>query len=1221
MSALPPILEDLLNRKDSQGIKDYLEGLKATEKGLAFEQFLELVYKGNGYAAVRQGGRGDLGADILLYDPKKEGIYCIIQAKNHSSPLNRDDTAIELNKFETLASKKYGCKEFEIISINGFVASALKMKRWRLNLRDWSYVEKLIENYDPNNPSKPNVRLHSHNQTTFDSAIESLHGGSRVACIQATGTGKSYVIAKTMNEFSDGKKLVIAPSHHILKQQKDVVPWLKPSTQFMTYAGARNLEESELKELNPELIVLDEFHRAGAEAWGSGVDRILKNCPDAKVLGTTATPIRYLDGERDMSDELFDEEAVNLPLAEAIQRNILPSPEYVASLYTLNEEADNLLESLSNSALSDAEKKTIKAELEQAKIDWEKTSGVPQILKKYLSENLNNKFIVFCKNKEHLDELEDEVRKWIRKTKLFEDRETYRVYSGYKKSDANLEAFLEAKDKTTAHILLSIDMLNEGIHAPDVGAVLLFRPTESPRIFYQQIGRCLQVGTNSKPIIFDFVNNFQSIRAGDFLNDLQEAGEIERELREEFGLSADYLPEIHVHDESRAILETFQEIDERLGSWEINFQKLVAYKEEHGDCLVPRFFEDKQLATWVHSQRRTKKSGKLDPNKIKRLDGIGFVWDWLQEKWDNWFQQLRDYKEKHGNCVVSQGSENQDLGQWTSLQRVLHRKGKLERHRADALTNLGFSWDVREEAWEESYQQLKTYSQKHGHCLVPQHKTSLGKWVSRQRRAKAKGLLSLEKIKRLNEIGFDWDPDKTAWEQNFQELVDYKKRYENCMVPQGWGDRKLANWVNVLRRDMKKELIEPDRVKRLDDIGFVWNPMEEAWEEKYQELKAYYHEYGDCLVTKSLGVLYAWIRNQRKRHKNGKLDADKKTKLDALGFIWDVKEASWEEKCQELVDYKEQHGNCMVLRGWGDGKLATWVMTQRRTKKSGELDPNKIKRLDEIGFVWDAIEEIWEINFQKLVAYEETYGDCLVPRSFEDEQLATWVNSQRRYKKSGKLDPNKIKSLDEIGFVWGPFEKIWEINFQKLVAYKEEHGDCLVPIFFEDKQLATWVNSQRRTKKSGKLDPKKIKRLNEIGFVWDAIEEIWEIQFQKLLAYKKEHGDCLVPQRKEKYKQLAAWVTGQRTAKRNGKLSVDKIKRLNEIGFVWDPIEEIWEINFKKLVAYKEEYGNCSIPRSFEDKQLFTWVTNQRRSKKSGKLDPKKIKRLNEIGFVWDATK
>ncbi|MDC0281007.1 Helicase associated domain protein [Akkermansiaceae bacterium] len=823
MSALPPILKDLLNRKDSQGLKDYLEGLKATEKGLAFEQFLELVYKGNGYAAVRQGGRGDLGADILLYDPKKEGIYCIIQAKNHSSPLNRDDTAIELNKFETLASKKYGCKEFEIISINGFVASALKMKRWRLNLRDWSYVEKLIENYDPNNPSKPNIRLHSHNQTTFDSAIESLHEGSRVACIQATGTGKSYVIAKTMNEFSDGKKLVIAPSHHILKQQKDVVPWLKPSTQFMTYAGARNLEESELKELNPELIVLDEFHRAGAEAWGSGVDRILKNCPDAKVLGTTATPIRYLDGERDMSDELFDEEVVNLPLAEAIQRNILPSPEYVASLYTLNEEADNLLESLSNSALSDEEKKTIKAELEQAKIDWEKTLGVPQILKKYLSKNLNNKFIVFCKNKEHLDELEDEVRKWIRKTKLFEDRETYRVYSGYKKSDANLEAFLEAKDKNTAHILLSIDMLNEGIHAPDVGAVLLFRPTESPRIFYQQIGRCLQVGTNSKPIIFDFVNNFQSIRAGDFLNDLQEAGETERELREEFGLSADYLPEIHVHDESRSILETFQEIDERLGSWEINFQKLVAYKEEHGDCLVPQNWKDKSLANWVKTQRKFFET--LCEDRTNRLNEIGFVWEYHENIWELQFNKLLLYQKEHGHCLLPVSYRDKQLANWVKTQRKFKKEGELENPKVSKLNSIGFVWDPHDEKWIKRLTELKEYKRKNGDCMVPKASSSLGLWVYTQRQLKAKDALTVERVNALDALGFVWDPNKEKWESSFKKLTIYYQKHGHCLVPQTLSsDRQLGRWVNHQRQDRRHGRMIPERIKRLDEIDFVWDP-------------------------------------------------------------------------------------------------------------------------------------------------------------------------------------------------------------------------------------------------------------------------------------------------------------------------------------------------------------------------------------------------------------
>ncbi|MDA7896086.1 Helicase associated domain protein [bacterium] len=956
---MDPNLKKLLNRKDSQGIKEYLEGLKPTEKGLAFEKFLEGLYKGNGYAAVRQGGRGDLGADILLYDPKKEGIYCIIQAKNHSSPLSRDDTAIELNKFETLASKKYGCKEFEIISINGFVASALKMKRWRLNLRDWSYVEKLIENYDPNNPSMPNIRLHSHNQTTFDSAIESLNEGSRVACIQATGTGKSYVIAKTMNEFPDGKKLVIAPSHHILKQQKDVVPWLKPSTRFMTYAGARNLEESELKELNPELIVLDEFHRAGAEAWGGGVDRILKNCPDAKVLGTTATPIRYLDGERDMSDELFDEEAVNLPLAEAIQRNILPSPEYVASLYTLNEEADIILENLSKSALSDDEKNAIKAELEQVRIDWEKTSGVPQILKKYLSKNPNNKFIVFCKNKEHLDELEDEVRKWIRKTKLFEDRETYRVYSGYKKSDANLEAFLEAKDKNTAHILLSIDMLNEGIHAPDVGAVLLFRPTESPRIFYQQIGRCLQVGTNSKPIIFDFVNNFQSIRAGDFLNDLQEAGERERELRKEFGLSADYLPEIHVHDESRAILETFQEIDGRLDSWEINFQKLVAYKEENGDCFVPDRENYKGLNSWVNKQRAARKKGSLKVDKVKQLDSVGFIWDVLNYTWELQFRNLASYQEKHGDCLVSRNWHDRQLAQWVGTQRETKKSGEISAERIKRLDDLGFSWSPDQEAWDIQFQKLKSYKKDHGDCLVPQawNDKQLGSWVTTQRLKKNKGALSDTKIALLNDLGFVWDTKKHFWDLQFQKLEAYKKEHGDCLVKSSWPDKKLSGSVHRLRDSKKKGSLDSTKIRELDRIGFNWNPQDYdgAWETQFRKLKEFQTQYGHCRVPPSWDEgLNRWILTNRQSKKKGKLSTERLNRLEQLGFIWEAHQQAWETQFEKLLTYKKEYGDCLVPDKWvTDMTLAHWVGNQRQRRKKKTINRDRIKRLDEIGFVWD----------------------------------------------------------------------------------------------------------------------------------------------------------------------------------------------------------------------------------------------------------------------------
>ena len=1078
-------IQSLLKSKDSDGLKDYLGGLKPTEKGKAFEQFLELLYNGNGYAAVRQGGRGDLGADIVLYDSKKESVYCIIQAKNQSTRLTFEDTVSELNKFESKASKKHQCREFEIVSINGFVSEAYRLSRFRLNLRDWQYVEGLIRTYDPTKPNQPVIRLHSHNQSTFDAVMGALNGDKRASCIQATGTGKSYVIAKTMSQFPRDKKLVIAPSHYILNQQKSVAPWLNSTSKYVTYSSAANLKSADLKKLNPSLIVLDEFHRVGADIWGKGVERILGACPDAKVLGTSATPIRYLDGERDMSEELFDEEAVNLSLAEAIQRNILPSPNYIASLYTLNEEADNLLDELNKSALADEEKIKIKREIEQSKIDWEKSSGVSEVLKKYLSKKTHHKFIVFCKDKKHLDELEDEIRKWIRKTGLFEDRQTYRVYSGFKKSKANLEAFLQAKDKKTAHILMAVDMLNEGIHAPDVGAVLLFRPTESPRIFYQQIGRCLQVGSDAEPTIFDFVNNFQSIRAGDFLSDLQKAGQKEKERREDVGLRDGYLPHLHVHDECLRILKTFRAIEDRLGGWEIRFKELVAYKQEHGDCLVPiTWRQNKQLAIWVVGQRAGKKSGKLDADKITRLDELGFVWDPHDQAWEARFKELVAYKQEYSDCLVPISWKNKQLAVWVFTQRRIKRTATLPSDKIERLDALGFVWTPVEQVWEERFRELAAYRQRHGDCLVPYTLANkqLATWVTTQRGHRDK--LSMEKIKRLDALGFVWDPVDQSWEERFSELVAYKKKYGDCLVSSSWKNKQLARWV--VKQRAKRGALSSDKIKRLNALRFVWDPDEEFWEERFRELVAYRQKHGDCLVSRSWKnkQLFSWVVNRRARR--GTLSSDEIKRLDALGFVWDADKQRWEERFKELVAYKKEHGDCMVPQKWRNNKpLASWVGTQRQSKRKATLPSDKIKRLDALGFVWDPGEQVWEQRFRELVAHKKKHGDCLVPQKWTNKQLGSWVNTQRLSKRKSTLPSDKIKRLAALGFVWDPIEQTWEERFRELVAYKKEHGDCLVPITWKNKQLALWVFNQRRSKRKATLPSDKIERLHALGFVWD----------------------------------------------------------------------------------------------------------------------------------------
>ncbi len=104
---------------------------------------------------------------------------------------------------------------------------------------------------------------------------------------------------------------------------------------FFTYAKLMFMSKDEIAGIQPDYIILDEFHRCGAEMWGKGVQTLLNLYEDVPILGLSATNIRYLDNQRDMADELFDGNiASEMTLGEAIVRGILPPPKYVISVYS-----------------------------------------------------------------------------------------------------------------------------------------------------------------------------------------------------------------------------------------------------------------------------------------------------------------------------------------------------------------------------------------------------------------------------------------------------------------------------------------------------------------------------------------------------------------------------------------------------------------------------------------------------------------------------------------------------------------------------------------------------------------------------------------------------------------------------------------------------------------------------------------------------------------------
>ena len=249
--------------------------------------------------------------------------------------------------------------------------------------------------------------------------------------------------------------------------------------------------------------------------------------------------------------------------------------------------------------------------------------------------------------------------------------------------------------------------------------------------------------------------------------------------------------------------------------------------------------------------------------------------------------------------------------------------------------------------------ELLTYKAVHGNTDVPTDPLNkLWVWVRSQRQARTNGSLSQYRSQRLIEIGFNWDPRASKWDEMFNELLSYKAQHGNVNVPDDW-PTPLGTWVGKQRSSKSQCKLSDDRFQRLFDIGFTWDARESKWEAKYNELSAYRAKHGDVNIPHDRNSeLWRWVGTQRIFKKKGKLPPDKIQRLDEIGFIWDILDLQWESRFNDLLTYKAVHGNVNVPQGEPTG-LGAWVSTQRATKKANEISDERIQRLEEIGFEWE----------------------------------------------------------------------------------------------------------------------------------------------------------------------------------------------------------------------------------------------------------------------------
>lgn len=715
------------------------------------------------------------------------------------------------------------------------------------------------------------LKLFEHNRQAYEAAVNLMEETGRAAVIHPTGTGKSFIAFQLAADYPEKKILWLSPSEYIyqtqlenlkktLQEEENAVSDfhktlsfmddLKGQIQFFTYSKLM-MNEDEIKTLHPDIIILDEFHRCGAAEWGRSVKKLLDFYTQAKVLGLSATNIRYLDNRRDMAEELFDGcIASQMSLGEAIARNILPAPTYVISMYSYQEEMKRLQKRVEAESSAEEKNPNLKANqekiLEQLRRSLEQADGLDVVFKRHMKRK-DGKYIVFCADKEHMTEMISHVKEWFHLV----DSAPH-IYSVYYDNPATSQDFADYKADESDHLklLFCIDMLNEGIHVEGIDGVILLRPTVSPILYLQQIGRALNTGKGEEfhPVIFDIVNNFDSLYSIDALQK-----EFEENIRlipcTETGRSK-YHDAFRIIDELRDVRTLFGTLTNSLNvSWNTYYIEAKRYFEKHGNLKVQKKYVTEQglnLGMWLATQRRVyagKVLGILNEEQIQKLEDIGMDWEnGLEQKFKEGFTALEIYRNVCGDTDVNinyQTEEGYALGKWVSNTRTAYKKGKLEPRRKQLLDGIGMIWDVREYRWNKSYEAVAAYYEIHGDLNMPydyvdENGNCLATWLRNQKNAfhgKTNAVpLTAEQVQKLETLGVQWtNKYEDRWQKWYTLAELYYKEHGDLKVCSTYciHGEALGKWLNAIRLTRKapetsnRKLTE-ERIRQLDAIGMVW---------------------------------------------------------------------------------------------------------------------------------------------------------------------------------------------------------------------------------------------------------------------------------------------------------------------------------------------------------------------------------------------------------------
>ena len=751
------------------------------------------------------------------------------------------------------------------------------------------------------------IELYKHNKESYEKIKSMFETKNKVAVVQPTGTGKSFLMLKWIEDNRNNNIVVLSSSNAILTQLYNYAEKFNcldifKNVEVFTYTKFLYMTSKEIKRLKADKIIIDEFHRTGAGSWYKKVNMLLESHEDADVLGLSATPIRYLDNARNMVEEILDGNVANeITLGEAVYKGILPKFEYITASYT-HDDTKYILERIK--CIKDKTKRSkLLKQYKEMIHNIEQGNKVEDLLRDNIKSK-SGKFIVFCKSITHTNECKKRLTEWFNKAGM--NTSIYISTSNDYDKDTQLEKFINDKSDKIK-LLLSVNRFNEGLHVEDITGIIMMRPTLSPIMYLQQLGRALSSShKGDNPIVFDLVNNYSYIIP--YMNRVSNGGSgnpFTDQYIEAMIKDRSYEPNIHIDFDifQNAIKynELISEIENKLyydnnKIWNNKYELLKEFINKYN--RFPKNNEEYKeinLGNWLHKQKYYYQKEILPKERKEKLLYLNSnIFDNFDNDkiWNDRYELLKEFINEFNRFPKKdQIYKNIKLGSWFSTQKILYKKKYLTIDRIQKLNLLNIKIRL---SWNDKYELLKEFINKNNRLPKSAEiyeNEQIGYWIGTQKGLYKQGKLSEEKVQKLKCLGIKFN-SRLSWNDKYELLKEFINKNNRLPIKNTiYKDIKLGDWLHTQKDLYRQGKLSEEKVKKLKclNINILIN-NNTIWNDKYELLKEFINK--NNRLPKSAEIykdirLGNWLNNQKHFYKKGKLSEEKVQKLESLGVKFD----------------------------------------------------------------------------------------------------------------------------------------------------------------------------------------------------------------------------------------------------------------------------------------------------------------------------------------------